>query len=199
MIKKIIKSLAGNPRVFTLLRRILENNYPAQKKVFSEEFVSLAKENILDIGCGTGDHSVFFQNASYTGIDIEEKYIDYARKKYKGEFLVGDAVNLPFPDASFDKVVIIAVLHHLNDETASRVLREAKRVLKPEGRMLVMEDIQSEENSFLTRLIHRLDKGDDIRKHEGYRVLISGLFAIEKDFRTQSGLCPYQVFILKHL
>lgn len=199
MIKTFIRKISKNPRIFVFLRRILENNYPAQRKIFSKEFVTSAGEKILDIGCGTGDHSIFFQNADYVGIDIEEKYIDYAQKKYKGEFLVGDATSLHFSDNVFDKIIIVAVLHHLNDADAKLVLKETKRVLKPGGRMLVMEDIQSEENGFLTRLVHRLDKGENIRRPEEYKALIQKNFAIEKDFQVQSGLCPYQVFVFKLL
>jgi len=185
--------------VFMFLRRILEANFKAQKKVLQNDFAPKVGEKILDIGCGTGEFSVFFQSAVYTGIDTEKKYIDYAQRNYKGKFLTIDATQLPFSENAFDKIIIMGVLHHMNDEQCRRVLAEARRALNSNGRMLVMEDIKLAEENFLTRLIHRFDLGKNIRNEEEYRALLQRHFAIEKEFTIQNGLSPYRVFILRPL
>src|SRR3989344_3064413 len=142
MMQKFVNLLVGNPRILMFLRRILEGNFNAQKKVLQDDFTAKNGEKVLDIGCGTGEFSVFFQNAVYTGIDAEKKYIDYAQRNHKGKFLTADASSLPFSENSFDKVLIIGVLHHLNDGQCQSVLAEARRVLSSNGRALVMEDIK---------------------------------------------------------
>lgn len=199
MAQKFVNLLASSPRVLMFLRRILEGNFNAQKKVLQNDFAANAGEKVLDIGCGTGEFSVFFQNAVYTGIDVEKKYIDYAQKNYKGKFLTTNAAILPFSANAFDKILIIGVLHHMNDEQGRSVLAEARRVLNSNGRMLVMEDIKLAGEGLLTRLIHRFDLGKHIRNEGEYRALLQRHFAVEKEFTIQNGFSPYRVFILRPL
>lgn len=197
IVQKIIQALSQNPKIFIFLRRVLENNFKGERRVLAEYFVCGPTEQVLDIGCGTGEFSVFFNPDNYTGVDIEKKYIEYAQKNYKGKFLVVDANRLPFNDGAFQKVVIVGVLHHLDDKTSGQVLDEAKRMLVPDGTLLLMEDVDRPSNSFLTNLLHSLDNGKFIRNKEGYEKVLGGRFRVEKTFDMQSGLCPYRVFILK--
>lgn len=199
LIQKIIHALSQNPRIFIFLRRVLENNFKGEREVLAKYFVCAPEERVLDIGCGTGEFSVFFNPDMYTGIDIEKKYIDYAKKNYKGTFLVGDATELAFPGGSFQKIIIVGMLHHLDDETCGSVLEEVRRVLAPNGTFLLMEDVNRPQNHFLTRLLHRLDNGDFIRTKNSYENLVKKYFSVIKTFDMQSGVCPYQVFILKQV
>jgi ubiquinone/menaquinone biosynthesis C-methylase UbiE len=197
LVQRTIYELSQNPRIFIFLRRILENNFKGERQVLAKYFVCSPGERVLDIGCGTGEFSVFFNPEMYTGIDIGKKYIAYAKNNYKGTFLVGDATDLPFEDGAFQKIFISGVLHHLDDETSDCVLEEVSRVLVKNGVLLIMEDVNRQQNHFLTRLLHRLDNGDFIRTKDSYENLIRKHFMVTKTFDMQSGLCPYQVFILK--
>ncbi|KKT17596.1 MAG: hypothetical protein UV98_C0005G0010 [Parcubacteria group bacterium GW2011_GWB1_43_6] len=107
---------------------------------------SLAKhlkpsDNVLDLGCGNGRLLQIFKeiDINYTGIDNSEKLIELAKKAYPGiTFLVTDALHLPFPSDSFDKIYSIAVLHHIpSQELRIKFLEEAKRVLKPDGLLIL--------------------------------------------------------------
>lgn len=196
--KKIIYHLAQSPVIFMALRNFLEGGFKSQKKILREHFNPGLNENVLDIGCGTGEFSVFFNPTNYTGIDTEKKYIEYALKKYKGRFLVADAANLPLEDHSFDKAMIIGLLHHMNDKECEMVLTEAKRVLKPGGHLLVMEDVHEEKTGFFARGIHSLDQGKYIRKSSEYATLLKKQFILTKNFYTKSGFCPYSVFLLNN-
>jgi len=92
---------------------------------------------VLDLGCGNGRYFEYFKERSinYFGIDNSEKLIEIAKNKYpEGNFRVADALNLPFSDNFFDKIFSIAVLHHIpSEELRTLFLKEAKRVLKPGG------------------------------------------------------------------
>ena len=94
-------------------------------------------DKVLDIGCGNGRLLDLFDSkeVDYTGIDNSAGQIGEAVRRYPGRiFLKADALDLPFPDNSFDKVFSIAVLHEIPSlEFRKRFLQEAKRVLKPGG------------------------------------------------------------------
>lgn len=100
-----------------------------------------AGERILDSGCGSGRLFEVFNgnNIDYFGIDISERLIAIAKKKYpEAKFQVADTLNLPFPDNFFDKVYSVSVLHHIpSKDFQLQYLKETKRILKPGG-LLVM-------------------------------------------------------------
>jgi ubiquinone/menaquinone biosynthesis C-methylase UbiE len=96
---------------------------------------------VLDLGCGTGRHSLWLagNGANVTAVDFSEGMLAEARAKPGAgqiRFVVHDLhTPLPFPDASFDLVVSGLVLEHLRE--LDGFFREARRVLKPTGRALV--------------------------------------------------------------
>lgn len=98
---------------------------------------TLAGERVLDIGCGNGKlfEVVRDKKVDYIGIDNSEKLIEIAKEKYpEAKFQVADALSLPFPNNFFDKIYSISVLQHIpSEEFRLQFLREAKRILRPEG------------------------------------------------------------------
>ncbi len=96
-------------------------------------------EDILDLGCGNGRFCEYLKQTNYTGVDFSENMIKEARKRYpKNNFLVGDALSLPFKDSSFDKVYSIAVIHQIpSKEYREKAVLEIKRVLRPGGMSFV--------------------------------------------------------------
>ena len=103
---------------------------------------------VLDIGCGTGSLAVLVKRlypaAQVVGVDPDPRALDLARRKTDGAGLsvrfdraFGDA--LGYPDASFDRVLSSMMLHHVPDEEKPRMLREICRVLKPDGRLELLD------------------------------------------------------------
>ena len=92
----------------------------------------------LDCGCADGGYSEALLDAGaghVTGIDPEAERIDAARARTRPglEFAVGGAEELPWPDDTFDGVLLNEVLEHVDDESAT--LREIRRVLRPGGHL----------------------------------------------------------------
>ena len=100
----------------------------------------------LDLCCGTGDvaFALAKAGATVTGLDFSEPMLAVARRRKAAqasdrspEFIQGDAMALPFPDASFDVVTVSYGLRNLSDWR--RGLSEMFRVAKPGGRVLVLD------------------------------------------------------------
>jgi ubiquinone/menaquinone biosynthesis C-methylase UbiE len=100
---------------------------------------------LLEIGCGVGavlqvlDSE--FRDLTLSGVDIEPIQIASAERRLGThvDLLVADGRDLPFAGGSFDHVWIQFVLEHVDAEGARRILREAHRVLVPDGRLTVIE------------------------------------------------------------
>jgi demethylmenaquinone methyltransferase / 2-methoxy-6-polyprenyl-1,4-benzoquinol methylase len=106
------------------------------------------EDSALDVCCGTGDVTLRLAaaGARATGIDFSRPMLDVAERRAAANpgtggnpvrFLQGDALQLPFPDASFDVVTISYGLRNLSD--FQRGVGELARVLRPGGRLLVLD------------------------------------------------------------
>jgi demethylmenaquinone methyltransferase/2-methoxy-6-polyprenyl-1,4-benzoquinol methylase len=107
-------------------------------------------DHALDCACGTGDLSRALADrgaARVVGLDFTPQMLDIARTKRVGpkrnpgraviEYIQGDAMALPFADGSFDIVTIAFGIRNVAEP--ARALREFRRVLRPGGRLVVLE------------------------------------------------------------
>jgi len=101
----------------------------------------LLGEKILDLGCGNGRYFEYLKEkkVNYFGIDNSTGLIEIAKSRYPGvNFQTADALNLPFSENFFDKVISIATFHHIpSKEFRIKFLKEVKRVLKPGGILIL--------------------------------------------------------------
>jgi SAM-dependent methyltransferase/DNA-binding SARP family transcriptional activator len=112
-------------------------------------------ETVLDVGCGTGTLALIAKRRvgatdSVSGIDPSVQMIARARRKAarRGlaiDFQVGVVERLAFPDQSFDVVLSSFMMHQLPDGLKRQGLAEIVRVLKPGGRLLVVDTRRPEE------------------------------------------------------
>jgi SAM-dependent methyltransferase len=119
--------------------RTRQNIWPEIKFLLDKYLFS--GEKVLDLGCGNGRYFEYLKekNVDYFGVDNSDKLIELAKNRYPGvNFQIADAFNLPFSDNFFDKIVSIAVLHHIpSEELRIKFLKELKRVLKPGGILIL--------------------------------------------------------------
>ncbi len=104
---------------------------------------------ILDVACGTGDLTQAFARspaAHVTGLDFTRAMLDHAQRKRAGlapemagkiDYIEGDAMALPFADASFDVVSIAFGIRNVADPAIA--VGEFARVLRPGGRLVILE------------------------------------------------------------
>lgn len=104
-------------------------------------------EDVLDLGCGSGtllrSALQLHPDCRFTGVDIDERMLVRARKKLGGlgsvRWLRGPATQLPIENASMDVVTSSLLLHHLTPEEKRDTLLEIVRVLRPGGRLLLVD------------------------------------------------------------
>jgi ubiquinone/menaquinone biosynthesis C-methylase UbiE len=96
-------------------------------------------ENILDIGCGTGETLSFlkklYSKADLYGIDMSQKAVKYTKQKGHRNVYRGDSIKLPFKNNFFDVVLFLDVLEHIQND--KKAINEAKRVLKKNGIIII--------------------------------------------------------------
>jgi len=103
---------------------------------------------VLDLGCGTGTLTLLIKShypkAEVFGLDADPKVLAVARAKAAKAGLIvrldhGMAFELPYPDASFDRVISSLLFHHLTRENKERTLKEIFRVLRQGGELHVAD------------------------------------------------------------
>jgi len=192
-----VQRISDHPVLFIVLRGILENDFKAIRAVIRRRLRVRQGLRTLDLGCGPGAFADLFAGDDYVGVDLNSRYIDHARKTRQGAFVVGDARRVDLPDARFDQILIFGLLHHLPDEDVRAVLAECRRLLAPDGRVLVIEDIPAISRlNLIGHLIHQVENGEHIRAVAEYQRLYSEAAAIESGEVLQSGICDYYAAVL---
>lgn len=105
----------------------------AELKKAVERFAVELNGNLLDYGCGSKPYQALFTKVdSYVGVDLENEGHDHSTEEI--DFFY-DGITLPFADETFDSLFSSEVLEHVPDIDQS--LKEIRRVLKPQGRVLI--------------------------------------------------------------
>lgn len=118
-----------------------------------ERMLDLARvargESVLDVGCGTGTLALAAKRrvgdaGRVDGVDASPEMIQRAVKKSKrahsgASFRVAHAESLPFDTSHFDVVLSTVMLHHLRRDVRAQAIQEMRRVLKPGGRILIVD------------------------------------------------------------
>lgn len=107
---------------------------------FLNSIHDLKPQRILDLGCGTGQItdilSQIFPNATVVGIDmLRESLAEGKRLNSDPDYVQSDASLLPFPDATFDIIMMLEVVEHFDDP--GKLLGEIRRVLSGNGLILI--------------------------------------------------------------
>ncbi|MGH6690645.1 MAG: class I SAM-dependent methyltransferase [Gammaproteobacteria bacterium] len=138
-------------------------------RAFRENLVGLARlasgESVLDVGCGTGSLAIAAKRqvgatGDVFGVDPSPEMIARAMSKavrtgidVRFENAVAEA--LPFPDARFDAALSTLMLHHLPRKVRQACAREIHRVLRPGGRLLVVDFARAQDRRSLLAHFHR--------------------------------------------
>jgi ubiquinone/menaquinone biosynthesis C-methylase UbiE len=130
------------------------------KSLLVEQIALTSEQRLLDVGCGTGTLTQMLAQSeptvSITGLDADLNALKQAKAKLttmskRVTFEQGFAQEMSFKNASFDVAVSSLFFHHLDRQQKLEVLKEIRRVLKPEGQLHIAD--WGKPTSMLQRLL----------------------------------------------
>ena len=161
---------------FPLLYQLFQNALGAERyrhTIVSQLVQPEPGMTILDVGCGPGVLFPHLSNVSYTGFDLNAAHIQTAQSNYPAAtFRVGNVVtDLDLPEGSFDRVIALGLLHHLDDADAKALVLRLVKLLRQDGRVVTVDPTFVEHQHPAARLLARFDSGRHVRSPAQYTSL----------------------------
>jgi len=129
--------------VYDVMNHVMTAGLDMRWRRLAAESVVRPGDRVLDAACGTGDLAVADLKAGagrVTGLDFSERMLERARRKAPLDWVQGDMLALPFADATFDAATVGFGVRNVEDLELG--LRELRRVLRPGGRVAILEITQ---------------------------------------------------------
>jgi SAM-dependent methyltransferase len=171
-----ILNLLSYPLAYRTLERTISRK--KLKPLFEYNDVRRFKK-VLDVGCGTGACAEHFGGPDYVGIDINPRYIAYARRTFQGTFEVADATRYaPASGVRFDSILSTSFLHHIDDQGVTRIMKHMSGLLEPDGRIHVLDLILPDRHTIAWYLA-KADRGRYPRSLGAWEKLFSEHFELD--------------------
>jgi SAM-dependent methyltransferase len=198
-IPETLRSILETPAVYLAYQSLVGG--VRARKICIRDYVRHAPGSVVvDIGCGPGYTTRWLPQSEYYGFDICEPYIAYARRKFGQAatfqcelFTTETAAALP----PVDVVLMMGLLHHLDDTECLELLRLAKSTLRPGGRVITLDGCYRQGQSPIARYLLDSDRGKYVRKVEGYERLAKKVFPeVAPAIREDLFFIPYTCVVL---
>jgi SAM-dependent methyltransferase len=191
----LIEKIFARPALFFHLRRPI---YLGSLARLRAALALHPGESLLDVGCGTGMCAPLARG-TYVGIDATMAYLRFASTRWRSptrSFVAMDAFDCGFAAQTFDKAILVNMVHHLDDAATDALFAQLRRIVR--GRVVVM-DAAPEIANPVERFVLRYDRGDHIRDGDRLRPLLTRHFDLEHEERFHNALhiVPQVIFSLR--
>ncbi|RJQ26875.1 class I SAM-dependent methyltransferase [Candidatus Parcubacteria bacterium] len=164
-------------------------------RILKKKLKQIPKEKILEIGCGTAPILKEFHPKTYVGIDIDEKFINIAKKLHRKtnyKFYIKDGRKVE-TDEEFDMVILSHTTHHFSDLDIKKVLKSLEKI---RFKHLVIYD--TEPMGLLAPILIKLDLGNYFRKEKDFHSLLNGKYKIihSETFKSNRPFYKYPLLII---
>lgn len=173
-----IYQLTQIPALYAAFQRMLGGERARQELVASH-IRPATGARVLDFGCGSGAILPYLGPVEYVGIDLNADHIAQARAVFgdRGTFYAGDFGSLPVEQhGTFDLVVCLGVLHHLDDARVHELVMMARRYLAADGRFVAVDPVFEPGQALIAHWLAKLDSGQCVRTAPQYAELVKGGF-----------------------
>lgn len=198
--------LLGNPIGYQLFQRA--NGAEKMRKIFTREYIRTQPGySILDVACGTADIRPYLGfDVTYTGIDLSKSYISQNQKKYSRDHTtqficinLNDYIASVKHTRTFDVILLMGILHHLNDKDAQDMLAALPTLLRPGGRAITLDGVFTPNLTTFERFLLRSDRGKFVQALDAWQALFSSClpdatYTIRKDLYY----LPYNLIIFQY-
>ena len=190
-------SLFSNSFLYSFSQRIMSGTSFRGKIV--SKYITKKNVNVLDIGCGPAEILDSLPIVKYFGYDINPAYISFAKKKY-GK--TGNFYCKKFSDKElkkiprFDHVLLLGILHHLNNREIEKLIPKIKKVLKKRGNIIAIDPILDKKQNFIAKFIIKKDRGDNVRNKKEYLKNMNKYFKKIKSKIYYQKFIPYTWFVM---
>ena len=136
----------------------------------------LRGKSVLDVGCGKGRGLYLLKGFNIVGVDPNKNDLNIAKKEnLNAKFIYGFVPPIKFPDNSFDNIVCVGVIQHINSKKIPFLIKEFYRVLKPNGKLILTTP--NAENTKVKLKDHKEFTRKEIEKFLGFvpfKILFKG-------------------------
>jgi len=194
-----LRSVLAIPAAYNLWWNVVGG--PGFAKVLVREYLQpRVGARILEIGCGPGTIVGYLPRVEYLGFDLSSKYIEAARKRFPRAQFVCERVRR-FSLAkhqSFDAVLALGILHHLDDQEAKQLFQIAYDALRSGGKLITLDGVWTSDQSGTARWLLARDRGENVRSEAEYVKIASEVFVnVRPSVRHDLLRIPYTHLILE--
>jgi cyclopropane fatty-acyl-phospholipid synthase-like methyltransferase len=192
----------SHPLVYDVSQRLLGGH--RARRTLAREFLHVTPgQRVLDVGCGPGSMLACLPRRisfEYVGYDVSPYYIRHAARRFgrRGRFVCGAVdEDIAEREDSFDWVLAMGLLHHLDDADGRELFAIAGSKLVPGGSFVTLDGVYTDRQSRVARYILSRDRGQHMRTASEYLGLARSAFArVEYSVRDGMFRVPYTALIM---
>jgi len=177
-----IRGILRSPGIYIAFQKLVGGRY---SRNFCLELLSpKPSERILDIGCGPAHYLKRMPAVRYLGFDTDQDYIQYAKSKFgeRGTFFCEEfSTERAQQYGPFDGVLLMGLLHHIDDEACNQLFLQISPLLSQTGRIVTLDTTLYRGQNWIETFLASRDRGDYVRSPQAF------LHLAEQTFETVEG------------
>lgn len=187
-----MKAILSSPQVYVAFQRLVGG--ARMREICLGMLDPKPGERILDVGCGPAYYLNDLPPVEYYGFDTATRYIEHAQAKFgdRGTFFAEEYTRAHADRLGrFDGILLMGLLHHLDDSTAHELLSVAADSLRPGGRVIALDTTVHAGQSWWENKFALGDRGEYVRTPEAFTALAKAHFSdVQGELRPKGSWVP---------